>query len=652
MTIKFSDITGGGIPYGNNAGRPANPGIGKLYSNGEAQRLELYTGPQYGWQNIVAETPGVTGYTGTILESNSTNTITITGTNFSSGAVATLVGSDGTEVIATTTTVNNLTSITAVFGPIPADKDPYDIRITNPSNLYGVYYDILTVNDRPVWSTAAGSLGSFNEGSSVSATVSATDEEGNPVTYSSSNLPEWLSLNSSSGALTGTAPSVSADTTYSFNISASDGVNTSSSRSFSLVVSSVLSWNTPSGSLATVSAEVEPDYTYQLSATGIGNTLSYSLLSGSLPSGLTINSSGLISGTLQPVQSSTTSSFTVRVSDGDKQSDRSFSITVRPPIAVSFTYTGSEQYFNVPAGTEKVRAKMWGAAGAQYNAGTNLNNRGGAGGYTETTFNILPGESQLTVIVGGGRTGNNGGGYAGGGGGVNGGSGGGGLSAILSGNKSGCFTTTTYLQNASTPTAVLTALSGASGVIAVAGGGGGAGWYTVNNQFAGNGGGLVGGSGSGFSSPTGGNQTSGGSNNSQANAANRFIGSSITQNFSGGGSGGGGGGWYGGGAHQGANEQNSAGGGGSGFIGYVNGSTSTVLSPNQADSASYIDSITRANGSRTYTSSKCLRSSNSSITPPNTSDSYYESGIAVPTYYPGNDGDAKSSGNGKVVILY
>ena len=315
MTIKFSDITGGGIPYGNNAGRPANPGIGKLYSNGEAQRLELYTGPQYGWQNIVAETPGVTGYTGTILESNSTNTITITGTNFSSGAVATLVGSDGTEVIATTTTVNNLTSITAVFGPIPADKDPYDIRITNPSNLYGVYYDILTVNDRPVWSTAAGSLGSFNEGSSVSATVSATDEEGNPVTYSSSNLPEWLSLNSSSGALTGTAPSVSADTTYSFNISASDGVNTSSSRSFSLVVSSVLSWNTPSGSLATVSAEVEPDYTYQLSATGIGNTLSYSLLSGSLPSGLTINSSGLISGTLQPVQSSTTSSFTVRVSD-------------------------------------------------------------------------------------------------------------------------------------------------------------------------------------------------------------------------------------------------------------------------------------------------------------------------------------------------
>ena len=31
MTIKFSDITGGGIPYGNNAGRPANPGIGNVF---------------------------------------------------------------------------------------------------------------------------------------------------------------------------------------------------------------------------------------------------------------------------------------------------------------------------------------------------------------------------------------------------------------------------------------------------------------------------------------------------------------------------------------------------------------------------------------------------------------------------------------------
>ena len=45
----------------------------------------------------------------------------------------------------------------------------------------------------------------------------------------------WVSLNSSTGALTGTAPNISSNTTYSFDVSASDGVN-SSSRSFNIEV--------------------------------------------------------------------------------------------------------------------------------------------------------------------------------------------------------------------------------------------------------------------------------------------------------------------------------------------------------------------------------------------------------------------------------
>ena len=214
-----------GIPYGNTAGRPSPASIGQPYFNGESQRLELYTGATYGWQNIVAETPGITGYSGTVLESNTTNTINIVGTNFSSGAVATLIGTDGTEYNATVTTVSNLTLIQATFGQIPANKEPYDIRVTNPSNLYGVYYDILTVNDKPVWTTTAGLLGSFEETSSVSITVSATDEEGDVIEYSvsSGSLPSGLSLNSSTGVISGTPSTVSADTNYSFTISATAG---------------------------------------------------------------------------------------------------------------------------------------------------------------------------------------------------------------------------------------------------------------------------------------------------------------------------------------------------------------------------------------------------------------------------------------------
>jgi len=56
MAIRKSSNTG--IPFGNTANRPANPAVGQPYFNGEAQRLELYTGATYGWQNLVA----VSGY--------------------------------------------------------------------------------------------------------------------------------------------------------------------------------------------------------------------------------------------------------------------------------------------------------------------------------------------------------------------------------------------------------------------------------------------------------------------------------------------------------------------------------------------------------------------------------------------------------------
>ena len=229
----------GGIPSGNTAGRPSSPSTGQPYFNGELQRLELYTGAQYGWQNIVAETPGVTGYTGSVLETNTTNTIVLTGTNFASGATAVLVGSDGTEYTAITTTVNNLTSITATFGVISAALEPYDIKVTNPSNLYGVYYDILTVNDKPVWQTSAGSLGTDKTSENVSIQLAASDEENNSLTYAlvSGSLPTGLTL-SSSGLISGTASGLTSQT-FNFTISVSDGINTAQNRAFSLAYNSV-----------------------------------------------------------------------------------------------------------------------------------------------------------------------------------------------------------------------------------------------------------------------------------------------------------------------------------------------------------------------------------------------------------------------------
>lgn len=213
-----------GIPYGNTAGRPAAV-TGQPYFNGETARLEMYTAT--GWQNIVQEVPGVASITGTYSEATNSGTITIAGTNFVSGAIASAIGTNGVEVLASSTTYNSLVQITAAFTGLSNANEPYDIKVTNPSNLFGLIPDALYVNASPVWQTTSGSLGTFNEQVSVSLSATATDSD-STISYalaSGSTLPSGVSLNSSTGAITGTLPDISTDTTYSFIVNASDGLN-------------------------------------------------------------------------------------------------------------------------------------------------------------------------------------------------------------------------------------------------------------------------------------------------------------------------------------------------------------------------------------------------------------------------------------------
>ena len=216
----------GGIPFGNNANRPASA-TGQPYFNGEEKRLELYTAS--GWQNIVSETPGVVSVSGNYNDSTS-NSLEITGTNFTTGAIASAIGNNGVEVNASSTTVNSIVSITAVFSGLSNQYEPYDIKVTNTSNLFGLLPDALYINASPVWQTSSGSLGTFNEQVSITlSALSATDSENNTITYTLANgssLPTGVTLNSSTGVISGTLPDVDTDTTYTFTINASDGANT------------------------------------------------------------------------------------------------------------------------------------------------------------------------------------------------------------------------------------------------------------------------------------------------------------------------------------------------------------------------------------------------------------------------------------------
>jgi len=343
--IRMSQMASG-IPYGDNAERPLNPEIGTIYSNGEAARLELYT--NNGWQNIVQEVPGVAGISGTYNESSGSATIVVSGTNFVSGALVYAVGTNAIEVQASPIVFDSIIQLTATLTGLSPQYEPYDIKVVNPSNLFSILPDVLYINNVPTWTTPAGSIGSFSENSSISTSVIATDQENATLTYSltSGSLPAGVTL-SSDGTISGTTPSISGDTTYNFTISVTDGSN-SISRSFSLLVlESAPVWSTLQ-TLESFSKNVS--YSATLVANDdSGAVPTYSIISGSLPTGLSLNSStGVLNGT---PSTSLTKTFTVRATDANnKYSDRLFTIPNSVPtfsqssppgglVSLAYSYT-------------------------------------------------------------------------------------------------------------------------------------------------------------------------------------------------------------------------------------------------------------------------------------------------------------------------
>lgn len=85
----------------------------------------------------------------------------------------------------------------------------------------------------------------------------------------------------------------------------------------------------------------------------------------------------------------------------------------------TFTHTGSDQSFSVPASTTHIGFMIWGAAGGSYHPTTRTSTEyscGGSGGYTEGIVSVTGGET-IIVVVGAGGGGTNGAsaGYGGGG---------------------------------------------------------------------------------------------------------------------------------------------------------------------------------------------------------------------------------------------
>lgn len=244
---------------GGTSSRPSTPTTGTLYYNTDDDKLQIYDA---GWTNVYQApaiilsgiSPSTAGTTGT--------SITITGSYIQTGATVKFIGTDNTERSAASVSVTSATQVVATTPSLPVTYEPYDVKVTNPDGQNATLSDALDAGGTPTWNTASGTLTTINEQTSLSTSVSATDPDGTSIVYSSSDLPAWISLNSSTGSLTGTAPDIASNTTYNFNITATDGVN-SSSRAFAVVVNYVVPQTTTINFASTSDVTSRSSYTGQ-----------------------------------------------------------------------------------------------------------------------------------------------------------------------------------------------------------------------------------------------------------------------------------------------------------------------------------------------------------------------------------------------------
>jgi len=201
-------------------------------TNGQVLATNGSNTNQLSWITATETKPTISSINPSVIENTATD-IVITGTNFVSVPIVEAINSTGAITAANSVTFTSATSITANF--TLGTDGTYFLRVeNNDGNAVRSGTALLTVSDAPAWQTAAGSLGSVDAGGSINFTVSATSATSYAVT--SGALPGGASLNSSTGAITGTESGSTATTTYNFTITATDAEAQTAARAFSITV--------------------------------------------------------------------------------------------------------------------------------------------------------------------------------------------------------------------------------------------------------------------------------------------------------------------------------------------------------------------------------------------------------------------------------
>ena len=196
-----------------------------------------------------------------------------------------------------------------------ADSTPAEITL-----------NVTSINDLPMISGTP--MLSVSEKIAYSFAPSATDPEGASLTFNISNKPSWLSFNSNTGLLSGTASNSDVGVHSNIIISVSDGIDTVSLAAFNITVVNVNDAPTISGT-AVLNVDQDAQYSFTPTANDIdGDSLSFSIVN--KPSWASFdNNTGQLFGTPSNDDVGMTSNIVISVSDGAISTAlSSFNITV------------------------------------------------------------------------------------------------------------------------------------------------------------------------------------------------------------------------------------------------------------------------------------------------------------------------------------
>ncbi len=227
-------------------------------------------------------------------------------------------------------------------------------------------------------------------GTAYSASLLAT---GGKAPYSwiliSGTLPAGLTLNAAAGTITGTPSALANSATLTFQVTDSENPAQQRTTSLALTVTPVPFAITTT---ALANGQVNVVYSATLAATGGTTPYTWSVISGTLPAGLNLNSAtGAITGTPTTAVSNTPLTFQVQDSSSTKQTKTvNLTLTILPPPPViSTTSLPNGQvgvaYSTTLAATGGTTPYHWSITTGTLPAGLNLNAATGAITGTPTT---------------------------------------------------------------------------------------------------------------------------------------------------------------------------------------------------------------------------------------------------------------------------